>query len=89
MSDDPFSAISRAQIAPGAPGDRLGGFRWGAFLTVGRAEDGHLIAVLSDGSPQMGHSPVTVLSVETVKSRKAARKWYRQALIDRPWETRQ
>ncbi len=43
------------------------------------------IAVISDGSPQLGHKPVTVLSVERVKGQKAANRWFKQELETKPW----
>lgn len=48
--------------------------RWGLCMTVGGDEKGRLVAVISDGSPQLGHDPVTVLTVEIVKNPDAAQK---------------
>jgi hypothetical protein len=63
------------------------------YLTVDRKKrqpqnDGY-IAVISQGSPQVGDGNVVVLTVEVVKNRKEAKAWYRQQLIERPWEQRQ
>lgn len=61
-------------------------------LTVGREKrqpqnDGY-IAVISDGSPQLGSEAVTVLTVEVVKNMKQAKEWFRRMKIERPWEPR-
>lgn len=68
---------------------RSDGLRHGAYLTTGRVEDGRLMAVCSDGSPQWGHAHVTVLSVECVASEAEARVWFDRIMLERPWETRQ
>lgn len=63
------------------------------FLTVAREKrqpqnDG-FIAVISEGSPQRGAETTRVLTVEVVQNMKAAEKWFRQMLVERPWEPRQ
>ncbi len=58
----------------------------GIFLTVGKTRDGkRSLAILSDGSPQLGHAPVTVLDLEVVKDDDEARKWAKQARIEQRW----
>lgn len=61
------------------------------YLTIDKATDakGGYIAVISDGSPQRGDIHVTVLSVERCRNPKAAKRWYRDQMQTRPWETRQ
>jgi len=54
----------------------------GIFLTLGHTDDGHVLAVVSDGTPQKGHEPVTVLDVETFDTRDQARKWFATWKID-------
>ena len=56
------------------------------YLTVGLKKrqpqnDGYM-AVISRGSPQRG----AVLSVHLVEDMKAARVWFKQQCVDRPWE---
>lgn len=64
--------------------------RHGYFLTVDKAPDGKggLLAILTDGTPQKGHDPVTVLSLERVKSIREARRWFDKVMIEKPWVTR-
>lgn len=63
--------------------------RHGLFLTYGKTEDGRNLAICSDGTPQLGHDPVTVLTVNIVKSFEQARRWFNHVKQTRPWETRQ
>lgn len=70
---------------PGGPPPVL---KWGYFLTVGQPSskhDGKRVAICSDGSPQFGHSPVTILSVELVGSIAEAKAWYRWVRRTKPW----
>ena len=57
-------------------------------LTVGRDKKGGLLAIISDGSPQLGDEEVTILSVKVVKNKKAAREWFKRMTVERPWEER-
>lgn len=61
-------------------------------LTVGcekrQPQNDGYIAVISDGSPQLGSETVTVLTVEVVKNMKQAKEWFRRMKIERPWEPR-
>lgn len=61
----------------------------GLFLTVDTLDDGRMVAIASDGTPQLGHNPVTVLTLESVKSRREAIKWFDEIRVTRPWERRQ
>lgn len=63
--------------------------RHGLFLTYGKAEDGRRLAICSDGTPQLGHEPVTVLTIKVVKSVEQAKRWFNHVRQTRPWETRQ
>lgn len=47
-----------------------------------------LLAVISQGQPQLGDKNVVVLDVEIVPNRKAAKAWYNKMLVQRPWEAR-
>ena len=58
------------------------------YLTVGDDPKGRLLAVISEGQPQLGDANVTVLSVKPVKNMKEAKAWYRQMKMERPWEAR-
>ena len=60
--------------------------RHGLYLTTGRDAQGRLIAVCSDGTPQRGHSPVTILAVEVVQSVGDAVEWFASIKRSRPWE---
>jgi hypothetical protein len=60
------------------------------YLTVGPDPKGRgLMAIISLGSPQHGDKNVTVCDVELVKNMQEAKKWFRKAMIEKPWETRQ
>lgn len=60
------------------------------YLTVGPDPKGRgLLAIISEGSPQRGDKNVTVCTLELVKNMKQAKKWFRQMMAERPWETRQ
>lgn len=63
--------------------------RHGLYLTTGRTEDGRMMAICSDGTPQLGHSPVNVLTIEAVKSFEDAQCWFNYVKQTKPWETRQ
>jgi hypothetical protein len=64
--------------------------RFGYYLTTAPDPKGRgLMAVISDGTPQLGHDPVTILSVKVVPDVEAARVWFEQAKASRPWEQRQ
>jgi hypothetical protein len=58
-------------------------------LTTGRDEQGRLIAICSDGSPQLGDTHVTILSLEVVQTVSEAQEWFGRMVVERPWETRQ
>ena len=61
----------------------------GYFLTIGPDPKGRgLLAIISDGTPQMGHDPVTVLSLTVVENEAAARTWFEEVKETRPWESR-
>lgn len=70
-------------------GDLIASLRHGLYLTIGKTEDGRTLAVCSDGSPQFGHNPVTVLTLEVVASEREARDWFKRVRVERPWEIRQ
>jgi hypothetical protein len=58
----------------------------GYFLTVGPDPKGRgWLAVLSDGTPQLGHTDIEVLTLEILPTRKAAKKWFRECVITKPW----
>ena len=62
------------------------------YLTVDRQKrhegDGY-VAVISIGSPQVGDEKVTILTATVVPNMKTAKRWYREQLASKPWETRQ
>lgn len=64
--------------------------RWGYYLTVDKSPkgDGYL-AIISDGQPQFGHDPVTLLTLEVFKRRADAKPWFHRMIEEKPWETRQ
>lgn len=60
------------------------------YLTVNKDNKaGGLIAVITLGQPQLGDQNVHVCSVSRQPSVKAAKRWYREQLKTKPWETRQ
>jgi hypothetical protein len=60
------------------------------YLTCGADPKGRgILAVISEGHPQRGDGKIVVLSVEVCKNMKAAKKWYRRMMIEKPWEVRQ
>lgn len=64
-------------------------YRWGLYMTYGKTPDGRNLAIISDGSPQLGHDPVTVLEVMPDISHTEAHAWFARMQIERPWEVRQ
>lgn len=48
-----------------------------------------LLAVVTDGSPQLGHKDVEVLTLETFDTCEQAREWYKEVIVTQPWMTRQ
>jgi len=62
--------------------------KYGLVLTTGWAKD-RLIAVITDGSPQMGHAEVTILDLKPVDDEEEANVWFEEMKILRPWEARQ
>lgn len=70
--------------------------KYGLVLTTGPCprkskswREGALLAICSDGSPQLGHKDVQVLDLEVVDSQEEARKWFELVKITQPWLTRQ
>lgn len=63
--------------------------RHGLYLTVGRCDDGRMLAICSDGTQQRGHTPVTILTIQVVATVAEARDWFKRVILERPWETRQ
>lgn len=63
--------------------------RHGLYLTTGRDPAGRMLAMCSDGSPQLGHSVVSILAIEVVSDIDEATDWFKRMKRDRPWETRQ
>ncbi len=70
--------------------------RHGYVLTEGETTttDGRRVwlATISDGSPQLGHDEVTVLTLETFPigtKRRVIMDWYKRMKKEQPWETRQ
>ena len=62
------------------------------YLTVDKQKrqpqnDGY-VAVISEGSPQMGDKNITVLTVEVVKNMKEAKAWFKRMQIEQPWMER-
>lgn len=47
---------------------------------------GSFLAIISQGSPQMGDRMVKVCSVEVVKSKAAAKLWWKGQMMTKPWE---
>lgn len=63
----------------------------GLRLTYGRDPQGRMLAIISEGGHVQlpGSGPMTVLAVEVVKNAKEAKRWGREQMETRPWETRQ
>ena len=59
------------------------------YLTTAPNPNGKgLLAIISQGQPQLGDVNVTVLTLEIVKNMKEVKSWYRRMKIERPWEAR-
>ena len=59
------------------------------YLTVDKHPNRKgLIAVISRGHPQFNDVECLVLSVAAVPNMKAAKTWYKQMKVERPWELR-
>jgi hypothetical protein len=58
------------------------------YLTTDKMPDGRpgLLAVISKGSPQLGDLNVEVLDLEIVASQEEADSWFKQMIVERPWE---
>lgn len=61
------------------------------YLTIDDDPKGRgLVAIMTQGHPQLGDNHITVLTLEVgFKTVKAARKWFKRMKVERPWETRQ
>lgn len=60
------------------------------YLTVGDDPHGRgLLAIVSEGHPRAGDGKCVLLTLEVVPSMKAAKRWFKQMKVERPWETRQ
>lgn len=55
-------------------------------LTVGKDTQGRMIAIADTWDEARGR---VVLTLEVVKDEAEAQSWFENALIERPWETRQ
>lgn len=59
------------------------------YLTVDKNPKGDgLLAIMSEGQPQMGDEKCTVLTLEVVKDMEEARTWFERMKVERPWEER-
>lgn len=59
------------------------------YLTVDTNPNGPgLVAVMTQGQPQLGDEHCVVLSLELVKNMKEAKIWFRRMKVERPWELR-
>lgn len=70
---------------------RLSPDRWGLYMSVGELEDGRVLAVVSDGCLQLGHDPVTVLTLETFPEDtelEVIQEWFTKVKETRPWQKR-
>lgn len=62
--------------------------RFGYFLSLGPNPTGDgLMGVISDGTPQRGHSPIEVLDVEIFSTREEAKEWFDSRCMLLPYET--
>lgn len=59
------------------------------YLTVGDDHKGNgMIAIITQGHPQLGDQKVTILSLTRVSSNEEAEAWYQKEMTEKPWETR-
>lgn len=59
------------------------------YLTIDRKKrqpenDGY-VAIISQGSPQLGDQETIVLDVEIVKNMKEAKAWFKRMKVEQPW----
>jgi hypothetical protein len=66
----------------------MSALRYGLYMTTGRDEKGRFIAIVTDGTPQLGHQDVTVLTLEVVEDEADAARWFDRMKQERPWEVR-
>lgn len=64
------------------------GLRYGLYLTTGQDKQGRLVAIVTDGTPQLGHRNVSVLTLEVVSDDDEAVRWFERMKQERPWEAR-
>lgn len=57
----------------------------GHYVSLGRAQDGRLLALITEGHPNAGDEKVTVCSVHVVQDRKEAAEWFAKELTEKPW----
>lgn len=57
------------------------------YLTLGRTARGRLLAIISEGHPDIDKE-CTILDVEAVQPRKQAAEWFTRSLAERPWQER-
>lgn len=64
---------------------------FGYYLTVGKCPDGRpgFLAIITDGNFQAGDRPVTCLTLEVFQTKAEAKTWFDDAIVTKPWETRQ
>jgi hypothetical protein len=59
------------------------------YVTIDKNPRGPgVLAVISQGQPQLGDQEVTILTFEVLPNRKAAKQWFRRMKVERPWEIR-
>lgn len=58
--------------------------KFGYFLHVRRQPEGW-IAIITDGSPHEGHSPIEILDMDIFPTQEDAAKWFRHLCPILPW----
>ncbi|HEY4355975.1 MAG TPA: hypothetical protein VGN16_09525 [Acidobacteriaceae bacterium] len=61
--------------------------RFGYYMCVGPDPAGGdlLMAIISDGNPKEGHSPIEILDVDRFRTKEEADKWFETQCILEPW----
>jgi len=59
------------------------------YISLGRNDEGYLLAIITKGHPNAGDKNVEVCDVQVVNNRNEAAEWFAESLTEKPWLPRQ